>query len=1337
MRKIYLFIILSLMVVGANAKQVDATKAKSIAQQFMMGKKGISIQFEEVVTTRAQAVQESNLYVFNVENNGGFVIVSGDDRTQSILGYASKGHIDMDNLPCNVKWLFDRYDKAIASLPATYQPSATRASDTKTAIEPLVNTQWGQSSPYNSLCPQVNGNECLTGCVATAMAQVINYNRWPQEATSSVPAYISQTNEISMPALAATTFDWNNMSSSAIAKLMLYCGQSVEMDYSTGGSGAAMTDVAPALRDVFGYSKSVNYKFRDTTSSEDWDGLIYDELSAGRAVLFGGQSTSGGHAFVVDGYSDSKYHINWGWNGYCDGYFALDDLDPTNSGGFNSEQEIVYNIAPPAGSADVTRPKAVVTKMTTSSSFLERASASADFASLTISSTLQSDLSETATIQIGFALYNDNGLVKVLATGSHEFTTTESYTYEAPVTIDSSIPQGEYRLVAVNRSSDSDEWLTDVGSSDVYISVTVNETGMILKALPSGNNDGNNIEFGTHTVDGISYRFYSQYDNYLAEVQPLSDDKKYSGDIYVPDSVSYQNIKFEIVSSTYKAFDSCTELTSLSIGSRSVGSIYGCSNLKTLEIREGVIQMNTVQSCNAIENITFPSSCSYAYTPSRCENLKSIIFKNKKSFKILYSKYLSKDINPSLTDIYFAGDIPPSAYRNVISSPNENVKIHIPAGSLEVYNNSDWKDWTLVEDQPAMPSEVYWDYCGYDNDSGSGICIGAGSNNIEFGMRMPADQLEAYKGCRISAIEYYTTTPSVNDSQEENVEYVFITKSDGSYLAKQSVKTNRGTWMTVKFDQPYTITGDELYVGIGKNGTMMADFTSNDVVNDAFYYRYSTTDGASYGTWSYLGDVFSNGGNRPLPIRAIIEGDNLPTDVAIISTSIENGDEETQSNANVLKSKKSVDLSLNNDGFFAYMIDEDGNVIEGQTVALKAKGVQQKVKATAQSKLKVKLWNRSPKTVKQVVLDWNVDDKYQGQQTVETSLLMNHGEEVYIDVPYNISGSYHTMTVSVASVDGATDAIPANSTAVVTYTTDGTLSFSRKIVMEEATGTWCGWCPRGIVGIELLNKKYPDNFIAIAVHDDTMRPASDSYAAYFDKVTGYPTSYINRSEWIDPRSFAYKDTKIQNMLSDCIAGITAQASFVDNEEKVKVNTECQFGFNVNGSTEYRIAYVLVEDSVGPYNQKNYYSDPTTADDESNDMNWWIHQGSVVSTIYNDVARKIYDDYYGVSGSLPTSITEGDIYKSEYTLELPDNVQNPKNLKVVTLIINCSTGEILNADRTAITGSLPSGIATVVTDANESFDIYNLQGVKVRSKVNTAKGLTKGIYIVNGKKIVVR
>lgn len=1279
MKKISLLLLCLITAFSAFAKQITEADALTIAQKFMQGK-----QFEQgrrmAQGKSPSQAQFKNLYVFNVEKNGGFVIVSGDDRTQKILGYAEQGSLNEENLPSNVKWLLDSYNQAIATLDdsntASNLQAKTKNRATKADIPVLIDTQWGQSEPYNRFCPEDNGHKCVTGCTATAMAQVINYHRWPQEQTSVVPAY-TFANNITMPELPQKQFDWNNMSSTAIAQLMQYCGQSIHTDYGVGASSAYSKDVPNALINVFGYSENASYVVRSNYSVEQWDEMVYGELSQGRPIFYAGLSAlTGGHAFVVDGYSEGMYHVNWGWEGEYDGYFALSNLRPLHTEGFNVEQEMIINVCPPAEAVDIVRPKATVTNMTCSEKHLEKIDADSDFPTFTVGGIIASALTENATLQIGFALYDDNGFVKLLSSESHDFTPTDSYTYEAQVTFGAGLPNGNYRIVAVSRANDSDEWLTNSGSTTNHIVASSAETIMSLYVMPQDKDGSNVIEYGIHTIDGITYHLYGEYENLKATVFPLENnvENNYSGDIYIPDYVIYQNMPF-LVDHCYYAFQMSPELTSLSIKC-DWGEISSCPKLSKIEIREGITESyGVLQYCPSLESITYPQSCYFLTTPSYCEKMKSITLSNKRKIMIRNSldsgELWNKESMPALTDVYFASDVPPtyilmSGNENHYITPNENVTIHIPRGSLDVYKRSIWKDWNFVEDQPANPVHVGWDNFGVDVDKNCAVYGTSGDgNNIEFAIRIPREMIESYKGNKITKIEFHTQKLTNGDLLYGNVEYVFLTTSNKDYITKKNVSTVRGTWMTVEFDEPYTITGEELFVGVGKKGSLEMEFANSDVVEDGFWTRVMNDDYLEPGIWKNVNDETIK---HPLPIRAIIEGDNLPSDIVIV-------------NAEFVKAKQQISL---------------------------------------------KLRNRSPKLVKQVTLDWDIDGNAQGHQTVETAMLNNHDDMVYIDIPQNLSGHDHTITINVASIDGTPDAVVANSTVSVQFSSSSSAHFPRKIVMEELTGAYCGWSPNGIATIEKLNERYQDNFIPIAIHvDDEIALTNDGYKPIFDMGSGTPTAYINRSYWsmMGP-SYNFNFDGIKD---NAEAKITATAYSSDGV-KVEVTTETVFGFNNEGN-EYRIAYVLTEDKVGPYNQSNAYSNKTIF--AETDMDWWVRQGNWVPMLYNDVARGIYD-YNGVKGLLPNEIKEGQKYNSKYEFTLPDNIQDKANLNVVTLLIDGATGEIMNADRTPVVD--PSGIHSVDTD-NKLFDVYNTMGMKVRSKVSSLRGLPAGIYIVNGEKVI--
>ena len=1342
MRFLTLITSLLLTSVLAHAGQITEQEALAKAKTFMQGKR---FKTSGRRLTPGKQVNQTfkHLYVFNVEANEGFVIVSGDDRTQSILGYAYTGEINMGQMPCNMKWLLSYYDTAIGQLGDDFPQSAstTLSSATYAEIPAIVGTQWGQGDPYNAQCPQHEGERCITGCVATAMAQVMNHNRWPQSATADIPAYTTTTHAIAMPALPAKQFNWDNMTATAIAELMLYCGQAVKMDYTPAASGAMTNTVPGAMRDIFGYSTAANIVQRGSYTDDQWVDMIYKELQEGYPVLYFGQSaTDGGHAFIVDGYADGKYHINWGWNGYCDGYFTLDKLNPNMEDGFNLGQEMVINAWRPAGAEDTNRPKTVVKGITTSTRFLERTATGEAFPSFAVTTTVENDMSTAANIQTGLALYDDNGIVKILAQDSHEFAAGDSYTTEREVTIGADIQPGEYRIVSVNRLNDSDPWLSDQGSSDRYIAVNVAETFMNIQPMPKSEDEVDIIDFGIHTIDGITYQLVSEYGYNRAKVKLYNETEKYKGDIYIPDYVTYQNMKFKIYSYLgidWDIFWQSPELTSLSSPIRF--DVDDCPALKSVEIREGVLNMWRISGCPLIESITYPSTCSEVYLPQGCQSLKTLTFLYKRGMSLKSgTSCLSAESLPSLTDIYIDSDIPPTVEGST-ETVNPNVTIHVPQGSLENYKQSVWKDWKIVEDRATVPVRVNWDYCGPSEDLPNwngrygGIGVGRCGNDVDIAMRIPAEHLEAYKGCRISAIEYFTARPALNDKQDENVEYVFITSRGKDYITKQSVNTVRGQWMRIELNQPYTITGEELFVGIGRHRLLTVWWVNEDIAEDGLWVRAMGSDssfGIVPGLWEKNAGI--RDWNHPLPIRALIEGENLPDDVAMSSIKLgdgENTDNTKQPAMAAVTATETTAAEIDTEsGYFTYNIGPDGKLYAPLPSQPK-KNVTATAESAGKKTISFKVRNRSMRTVRQITLDPYVDGVQQKPITIDTYLPTNWEDNVTIDLP-ELAGRNHNMTFNVTDIDGKPDAVPFNSWGEVNYSLNPATYFPRKIVMEEATGTWCGWCPRGMATIEQMSKKYPDNFIAIAIHKDTEMQVDKSYKPFLDMVPEYPSARINRKDWRSPWPFDLED-----IMDKGEAKVTTQARCLSAKE-VEVESETVFGFSDNGTTEYRLAYVVTEDNVGPYMQANVYSDPTAVDNPDDLMNWWRHQSSPVEVMFNEVARAIYS-YDGVEGLLPKAVTEGETYKTKYTLTMPDNVSNMDNVKIVTLLLDTRTGEILNADRCQLTDIPDTGISNITADNVKRHDIYNSLGMKVGTNASSAKGLRKGLYIINGRKVIIR
>lgn len=307
-----------------------------------------------------------NMYVFSGEK--GFVLLPNEDSAPVMLGYSDSGKFDIEGNPALKEWL-DFYNKELEYLK-DHPEKATEvqvAHKTRDEIAPLLKMEWNQEYPYNLLCPKVDGKETVTGCVATAMAQVMKYHNYPEHGKGTHSYYWRPGEEELTFDYESTPFQWSLMediynkdsseeSRHAVAELMLGCGVSVDMHYEPGESGAATTAMGASLIDIFGYSSSLWMPNRAYYGYDEWEDMIYADLAQCLPVLYSGAGTAGGHQFVCDGYkSDGFFHFNWGWGGLSNGYFLLTALNPDDlgvgggAGGFNSSQVATLGVRPAKG----------------------------------------------------------------------------------------------------------------------------------------------------------------------------------------------------------------------------------------------------------------------------------------------------------------------------------------------------------------------------------------------------------------------------------------------------------------------------------------------------------------------------------------------------------------------------------------------------------------------------------------------------------------------------------------------------------------------------------------------------------------------------------------------------------------------------------------------------------------------------------------------------------------------------------------------------------------------------------------------------------------------------
>ena len=387
MKKIITTILLLVAIVSYSfAESVDIKTAQKVATTYLQNSSvslgSVSLDLAFIYKTISASNFNSKeadttplIYIFNIGKDEGFILISGDDVASPVLGYVLSGSFDYEKIPDNFsKWIegyksqisYAIYNKLEANdhIKETWisliAGSIENTTDNTKNVAPMCTTTWSQSPYYNAQCP----GGSVTGCVATAMAQVMKYWNHPAQG-SGMHSYNHQTYGTLSANFGSTTYQWSQMpnsinsSNSAIATLMYHCGVSVDMNYSPNESGAwVVEDDSPvcaesAFKNYFGYSNTLHGEKRENYSTSQWTNMLKGDLDAGRPLVYAGFGSGGGHAFVCDGYNDGDYfHFNWGWSGLYNGFFHIDALDPQGTGtgggtgGYNSGHQAIFGMTP-------------------------------------------------------------------------------------------------------------------------------------------------------------------------------------------------------------------------------------------------------------------------------------------------------------------------------------------------------------------------------------------------------------------------------------------------------------------------------------------------------------------------------------------------------------------------------------------------------------------------------------------------------------------------------------------------------------------------------------------------------------------------------------------------------------------------------------------------------------------------------------------------------------------------------------------------------------------------------------------------------------------------------
>ena len=356
------FMLVLLLVCGQatiQAKRISQWQAQQQAYSFWGKQMPMKAKAKSRVVSTASlsTLGNDSYYVFN-NDAGGFVIIAGDDAVAPVLGYTSTGAFDANNLPEGLKDLLKSYEQQIAALGKNYKANTTSTRAEFTGEKLLNTAKWNQGAPFNKYTP----NNYVTGCVATAGAIVMKHHGYPAKGVGS---HSYTWNGQNLTASFEHDYDWANMPGrytgdndaafDGVARLMSDLGIAVNMQYANGGSASALEDLVTALKKYFGYSKYARHLKIEDLGAEAWNGRLRAEIDANRPVLYAASDANvGGHSFVIDGYKDESFSVNWGWGGYCDGFYRVGALNPEVDGTpqgdqYNSSQAAVFALQPSDG----------------------------------------------------------------------------------------------------------------------------------------------------------------------------------------------------------------------------------------------------------------------------------------------------------------------------------------------------------------------------------------------------------------------------------------------------------------------------------------------------------------------------------------------------------------------------------------------------------------------------------------------------------------------------------------------------------------------------------------------------------------------------------------------------------------------------------------------------------------------------------------------------------------------------------------------------------------------------------------------------------------------------
>ena len=514
-----------LMMSSAWGAPISLQHAKTVAGDFMAKrvKNAGNMKLTHQATRHSAATNTDKpaYYVFNTERtNGGFIIVAGDDRVPAVLGYSDHGSFDEGEMPQGLIDMLDAYAAQIATLDEgeTLNLSGTP----REPIAPMLTAQWSQQAPYNNRIPIAGSSHGMTGATSIAMAEVMHYYKWPEQTTYSIPGYTTSSLSLVLPTLPVGHFNWNLMndcymkndtasvSAQAVAELLLYCAQAQKLDFKSGSTNSTIFTIPRMMSFFFGYQPSAYIISRINYSTNEWEDLIYNELSHQRPVIYGGKKDSFTQVFVCDGCDDQGlFHINWCMNGQYDGYFSLNVLNFDHMGtgstswnsGFVTNQYAVMGLEP--GSGNDKSFELTAAQLALNSYIPTRSPSTGNFKAY-VSGRFYNYTSQVLTgVDSGWGFFEGDSLMRTTTLGAHTKNVEPGAYVEyqnRAMEFGHSITEGVYTIRQIYSAYYANDWHLCPGGDKNYLEVEIRGDSCFI--TPHGNATDADFTFNGITTDG-------------------------------------------------------------------------------------------------------------------------------------------------------------------------------------------------------------------------------------------------------------------------------------------------------------------------------------------------------------------------------------------------------------------------------------------------------------------------------------------------------------------------------------------------------------------------------------------------------------------------------------------------------------------------------------------------------------------------------------------------------------------------------------------------------------------------------------------------------------------